>query len=106
MALFTSDQGQCHRQLRHCFPSGLLPSDCRDKTDAKEHAASIAYWLIVSAGRVERPGSDDRCPYSQGLADYVASTSIVNSQHNRLPVITYMLAVLSLYLWLNQVLKR
>jgi hypothetical protein len=52
--------------------------------------ASTAYWLNVSAATVERPGSDDRCPYSQGLVGYVANTSIVNNQYNRLPVITYI----------------
>lgn len=62
--------------------------DCRDETDAEEQAASTAYWLNVSVGTVERPGSDDRCPYSQGLAGYMANTSIVNSQYNRLRVIT------------------
>jgi len=68
------------------FSSCLLPSDCRDKTDAKEQPASTAYWLNVSAATVQRPGSDDRCPYSQGLAGYVANTNIFNSQYNRLPV--------------------
>jgi hypothetical protein len=76
----------------------LSPSDCRDKTDVKEQPASTAYWLNVSAGTVERPGSDDRCPYSQGLAGYVVNTSIVNSEYNRLPVITYIsLAQISSY---------
>ena len=72
------------------FSSCLLPSDCRDKTDAKKQPASTAYWLNVSAATVERLGSDDRCPYSQGLAGYVANTSIVNNQYNRLPVTTYI----------------